>query len=68
MRPTDRALVLARGLGRRMRKDDPGVQLTADQQRAAEAGLKTLMPAAELRLIKCPERCFSKTGRAAAMP
>ena len=44
MRHTDRALVLARGLGRRMRKDDPGVLLTADQQRAAEAGLKTLMP------------------------
>ena len=44
MRHTDRALVLARGLGRRMRKDDPGVQLTADQQRAAEAGLKALMP------------------------
>ena len=44
MRHTDRALVLARGLGRRMRKDDHGVQLTADQQRAAEAGLKALMP------------------------
>ena len=41
---TDRALVLARGLGSRMRADDPGVQLTADQQRAAEAGLKALMP------------------------
>ena len=44
MRHTDRALVLARGLGSRMRKDDPGVELTADQQRAAEAGLKALIP------------------------
>ena len=44
MSHTDRALVLARGLGSRMRKDDPGVQLTADQQRAAAAGLKALMP------------------------
>jgi glucose-1-phosphate thymidylyltransferase len=44
MRHTDRALVLARGLGSRMRKHDPAVQLTADQQRAAEAGLKALMP------------------------
>jgi dTDP-glucose pyrophosphorylase len=44
MSVTERALVLARGLGSRMRKGDAGVQLTADQQRAADAGLKALMP------------------------
>jgi dTDP-glucose pyrophosphorylase len=44
MRHTDRALVLARGLGSRMRADDPGARLTIAQQRAAEAGLKALMP------------------------
>jgi dTDP-glucose pyrophosphorylase len=41
---TDRALVLARGLGSRMRADDPGASLTAAQQQAAAAGLKALMP------------------------
>jgi dTDP-glucose pyrophosphorylase len=44
MSHTDRALVLARGLGSRMRADDPGAELTIAQQRAAEAGLKALMP------------------------
>jgi dTDP-glucose pyrophosphorylase len=44
MARTDRALVLARGLGSRMRADDPGASLTAAQQRAAAAGLKALMP------------------------
>jgi glucose-1-phosphate thymidylyltransferase len=41
---TDRALVLARGLGSRMRAHDSGAALTIEQQRAAEAGLKALMP------------------------
>jgi len=41
---SDRALVLARGLGSRMRADDPGAHLTDEQQRAAAAGLKALMP------------------------
>src|SRR4051812_1873666 len=41
---TKRALVLARGLGTRMRRDDPGVELTPEQQRAADAGMKALMP------------------------
>jgi glucose-1-phosphate thymidylyltransferase len=44
MTHTDRALVLARGLGSRMRKSDPGARLTAEQQRVADAGLKALMP------------------------
>jgi len=44
MSRTDRALVLARGLGSRMRAEDPGVQLTPEQAKAAEAGLKALMP------------------------
>ena len=44
MSRTNRALVLARGLGSRMRTDDPGAQLTVEQQRAAAAGLKALMP------------------------
>ena len=40
------AIVLARGLGRRMREDPEraDVHLTADQHRAAGAGLKSLMP------------------------
>ena len=41
---TTRALVLARGLGTRMRQPDTGVPLTEEQQRAADAGLKTMMP------------------------
>lgn len=43
---TTRALVLARGLGTRMQSPDPGAALTAAQQRAADAGLKALMPIA----------------------
>lgn len=41
---TSRAVVLARGLGTRMRAPDPGSPLTEDQRRAAEAGLKAMMP------------------------
>jgi len=39
-----RALVLARGLGTRMRAGDPRATLTADQARAADAGSKAMMP------------------------
>ena len=39
-----KALVLARGLGTRMRREDPGTTLTPAQQRAADAGFKALMP------------------------
>jgi glucose-1-phosphate thymidylyltransferase len=39
-----KALVLARGLGTRMRQDDAAAALSPDQQRAAAAGLKALMP------------------------
>ncbi|HET7698756.1 MAG TPA: nucleotidyltransferase family protein [Vicinamibacterales bacterium] len=42
--PAARAVVLARGLGTRMREADPGVSLTGEQQQAADAGLKALMP------------------------
>jgi dTDP-glucose pyrophosphorylase len=41
---TTRAVVLARGLGTRMRSADPGAALTESQQRAADAGLKAMMP------------------------
>ena len=41
---TTRAVVLARGLGTRMREADPAVTLTPDQQRSADAGLKPMMP------------------------
>jgi glucose-1-phosphate thymidylyltransferase len=41
---TTRAVVLARGLGTRMRVHDPGVTLTSEQQRAADAGLKAMIP------------------------
>ena len=40
---TTRAVVLARGLGTRMREADPDAQLSEEQQRAADAGLKPMM-------------------------
>ena len=42
--PLPRAVVLARGLGTRMRQQDGGAALTRAQQHAADAGLKALMP------------------------
>ncbi len=41
---TTRAIVLARGLGTRMRAADPSASLSAEQQRAADAGLKAMVP------------------------
>ncbi len=41
---TTRAIVLARGLGTRMRAADPAASLSAAQQRAADAGLKAMIP------------------------
>jgi dTDP-glucose pyrophosphorylase len=41
---TRRAVVLARGLGRRMQEPEAGVSLTPAQERAAVAGLKGMMP------------------------
>ncbi len=41
---TERAIVLARGLGTRMRAPDASAQLTPEQQRAADAGIKAMMP------------------------
>ena len=41
---TTQAVVLARGLGTRMRAADPHAQLSPEQQRAAEAGSKAMMP------------------------
>ena len=41
---TTRAVVLARGLGTRMRVDDPGIHLTPEQQQAADAGVKAMFP------------------------
>ena len=43
---TTRAVILARGLGTRMRSEAPGITLTADQRRAADAGHKAMMPIA----------------------
>ncbi len=40
----DKAVILARGLGTRMRKAQTDVELNADQQAAAEAGSKAMMP------------------------
>ncbi len=42
--PTTRAVVLARGLGSRMRAPDPGAAMTAEQAAAADAGAKAMMP------------------------
>lgn len=41
---TNRAVVLARGLGTRMRQDAPGAQLDAAQAAAADVGLKAFIP------------------------
>jgi dTDP-glucose pyrophosphorylase len=41
---TTRAIVLARGLGTRMRAPDPSARLTPEQQRIADAGLKAMIP------------------------
>jgi glucose-1-phosphate thymidylyltransferase len=41
---TERAVVLARGLGSRMRAADPDAVLSESQKRAADAGLKAMMP------------------------
>ena len=41
---TGRAVVLARGLGTRLRADDPDAPLTDQQRRAADAGMKALLP------------------------
>jgi glucose-1-phosphate thymidylyltransferase len=39
-----KAVILARGLGTRMRKAAPGAQLSPDQQAAARQGVKALIP------------------------
>ena len=41
---TARAVVLARGLGTRMRKADPGVTLDAGQAQVADQGIKAMIP------------------------
>ncbi len=41
---TGKAVVLARGLGTRMRRPDAGVSLDGDQQTAADRGLKAMIP------------------------
>ncbi len=41
---TTRAIVLARGLGTRMRAPNPSAHLTPEQQRVADAGLKAMIP------------------------
>jgi dTDP-glucose pyrophosphorylase len=48
---TTRALVLSRGLGRRMQQPDEGAQLTDEQRQAADAGLKGMMPIAGRPLL-----------------
>lgn len=41
---TDKALILARGLGTRMRKDDGSVTLSEAEARAAATGVKAMIP------------------------
>jgi glucose-1-phosphate thymidylyltransferase len=41
---SSRAVVLARGLGTRLREADAAVNLTPEQQRSADAGLKPMVP------------------------
>ncbi len=42
---TTKAVILARGLGMRMRRPDDTARLDAEQERAADAGLKAMIPA-----------------------
>ena len=42
--PSPIALILARGLGTRMRRADAGATLAADQARMADAGVKAMIP------------------------
>jgi glucose-1-phosphate thymidylyltransferase len=44
MSTTDKAVILARGLGTRMRKSDADAQLDAEQSAIAATGVKALMP------------------------
>lgn len=44
MSGTNKAVILARGLGKRMRADDPAAPLNADQASVAETGVKAMMP------------------------
>jgi glucose-1-phosphate thymidylyltransferase len=39
-----KGVILARGLGTRMRREEPGASLSADQSAAADAGVKAMMP------------------------
>ncbi|HEX6575102.1 MAG TPA: nucleotidyltransferase family protein [Gemmatimonadaceae bacterium] len=41
---TRAAVILARGLGKRMRANDTGAALAADQMKAADAGMKGMIP------------------------
>ncbi len=41
---TTRAVILARGLGTRMRREDAGAQLDAAQARVADGGVKAMIP------------------------
>ncbi len=43
-RPCTKAVILARGLGSRMRQADDGVMLSAEQAAAADAGAKGMIP------------------------
>ncbi|MCY2929440.1 MAG: sugar phosphate nucleotidyltransferase [Planctomycetota bacterium] len=46
MKPMDKLVVLARGLGTRMQASDGGAALETQQARAADAGMKGMMPVA----------------------
>src|SRR6516225_6988815 len=39
-----KCVILSRGLGTRMRREDPGAALDASQSAAADAGLKAMIP------------------------
>lgn len=41
--PPHKAVILARGLGTRMRKEAEGIELSAEQSKAAEAGVKAMI-------------------------
>src|SRR5436190_10736795 len=44
MNPTDKVVVLARGAGTRMRKEDSGANLNTAQSAAADTGVKAMIP------------------------
>ncbi|MCZ6507787.1 MAG: sugar phosphate nucleotidyltransferase [Acidobacteria bacterium] len=58
----DKAVILAAGSGSRMRRAGGGAELTAEQRRAADAGLKGLMPFGRRRFLDFVIEALANSG------